>query len=68
METSTIKVGGMSCQGCVKSVTKVLLDLPGVGQAEVSLERGEARVDYQADKVTREAMKQAIEDAGFDAT
>lgn len=67
METSIIKVGGMSCQGCVASVTKVLLALPGVDQAEVSLERGEARVEYQAGKVTRAALKQAIEDAGFEA-
>lgn len=68
MESSIFKVGGMSCQGCVKSVTKVLLELPGVNQAEVSLERGEARVDYDAGKVTRAALRQAIEDAGFEAS
>lgn len=67
MESSTLKVGGMSCQGCVKSITKVLLELPGVDQAEVSLERGEARVAYDAGKVTPAALKQAIEDAGFEA-
>ncbi len=67
MESTLLKVGGMSCQGCVKSVTKVLLDLPGVDQAEVSLERGEASVDYDAGKVSRDALRRAIDDAGFEA-
>ena len=67
METSIVKVGGMSCQGCVNSVTKVLLELPGVAAAEVSLERGEARVAYDAGKVTHAALQRVIEDAGFEA-
>lgn len=68
MESTLLKVGGMSCQGCVKSVTKVLLEQPGVAKAEVSLERGEARVAYDAGKVTRDALKQAIDNAGFEAS
>lgn len=67
MDSTKLKVGGMSCQGCVKSITKVLLELPGVSRAEVSLERAEAAVDYDAGKVTRDALKQAIDDAGFEA-
>jgi len=66
MESTIVKVGGMSCQGCVKSVTKVLLETPGVSKAEVSLERGEAVIDYDAGKVTRDALKQAIDGAGFE--
>jgi copper chaperone len=66
MESTIVKVGGMSCQGCVKSVTKVLTELPGVGKAEVSLERGEAAVEYDAGRVTRDMLKQAIDDAGFE--
>ena len=68
METAVVKVGGMSCQGCVKSVTKVLQDLPGIAQAEVSLERGEASVVYDAAKVGRDAMLRAIDEAGFEAS
>jgi copper chaperone len=67
METTVLKVGGMSCGGCVKSVTKVLQELPGVAKAEVSLEKGEATVDFEAGRVTRAAMAQAIADAGFEA-
>lgn len=67
MESTVIKVGGMTCQGCVKSVTTVLQGLPGVSKADVSLDRGEARVDYDAARVTPQDMKTAIEDAGYDA-
>lgn len=67
MENVVIKVGGMSCGGCVKSVTGVLAALPGVAQAQVSLEAGEARVAYDPAQVGVERMRQAIEAAGFEA-
>jgi copper chaperone len=67
MGTMVLKVGGMSCGGCVKSVTGVLEALPGVTKAEVSLEKGEATVCFEAGKVTREQMIQVIDDAGFEA-
>lgn len=67
MENTVIKVGGMSCQGCVKNISGVLGALAGVASAEVSLEAGEARVAYDVKAVSREALVGAIEDAGFDA-
>lgn len=67
METKVMKVGGMSCQGCVKSVTNVLQALPGVEKAEVSIERGEARVEFDPARVDVAALKGAIEGAGFEA-
>ena len=42
MEAVVIKVGGMSCQGCVRNITGVLTVLEGVATAEVSLEAAEA--------------------------
>ena len=68
METTTIKVGGMSCGGCVKSVTGVLTALDGVAKAEVSLEQKQAVVEFDAAKVNRAQLAQVIEDAGFDAS
>ncbi len=67
MEEAIIKVKGMSCQGCVKSVTRVLQELPGVSRAEVSLERGEARVNYDVAQVGLDAVRRAVADAGFEA-
>ncbi len=68
METTTIKVDGMSCGGCVASVTKVLSELPGVAKAEVVLEPGQATVEFDAGQVSRATLCATIEDAGFEAT
>ena len=68
MDTTTIKVDGMSCGGCVKSVTGVLTALDGVAKAEVSLEQKQAVVEFDAAKLTRDQLKAVIEDAGFEAS
>ncbi len=68
MDSAVIKVGGMSCQGCVRNVTGVLQAQPGVEQVDVSLEHGEATVRYDGSKVALGQLRSAIEDAGFDAT
>ena len=67
MENTVIKIGGMSCQGCVKNINGVLGALPGVASADVSLEAGEAKVAFDPQLVSRAALVEAIEDAGFDA-
>jgi copper chaperone len=67
MENTVIKVGGMSCQGCVKNITDVLNGMSGVASAEVSLDAGEAKLTFDPQLVSREALLGAIEDAGFDA-
>lgn len=64
MET-VLKVSGMSCQGCVKSVTRVLSEVADVSAVDVSLENAEARIQH-AEGASVEAMRQAIEDAGFE--
>ena len=63
-----IGVGGMTCQGCVKNVTRVLQALPGVAEANVSLEAEQARVVYESQFVTPQQFKAAIEEAGFDVS
>ncbi len=68
METTTIKVDGMSCGGCVTSVTGVLTALDGVAKAEVSLEQKQAVVEFDSGKLTRDQLKSVIEDAGFEAS
>jgi copper chaperone len=67
MQETVIKVGGMSCQGCVSNVTGVLQALPGVSAVDVSLEAGEARVRHDPAQSDVAALRSAIEDAGFDA-
>lgn len=65
MAEITLKVEDMSCGGCVRNVTKVLQGLPGVAEAVVSLEAAQAVVRFDPAQVTVEAMRAAVEDAGF---
>ena len=67
METTTIKITGMSCGGCTASVTKVLSETLGVAKADVQLSPGQATVEFDPARVTREALCAAIDDAGFEA-
>lgn len=62
----TIPVGGMTCGGCVSTITGKLQQLPGVKAVEVSLERKRALVTYDAAKVTAKALVEAVRDAGFE--
>ena len=68
MTSIVLKIGGMSCQGCVKNLTGVLQALAGVVTVEVSLEKAEARVEFDEAKGKREDLASAVIDAGFEAS
>ncbi len=69
METLTLKVNGMTCGGCVRSVKKVLESVPGVRSAEVSLEQAQATVllDAAGSPAMLAALRSAVEAAGYEA-
>ena len=66
METLTLNIKGMTCGGCVKSVTSVLEKIAGVSSVEVSLEQNRATIAYNPEQAKPAQFKAAIEDAGFD--
>ena len=66
METVAIDVQGMTCNGCVSSVSRVLKSVPGVGDAQVTLTPGRATVTYDPAKTSIAALCSAIADAGYD--
>jgi copper chaperone len=67
METTVLKISGMTCMGCVNSVKKVLNAVDGVQSSEVSLEKAQATVVYDAGRAQPAQFKRAVEDAGFEA-
>ena len=67
METLTLNIGGMTCGGCVKSVTRILENTKGVAKAEVSLDNKNAIIEFDPAKINPEALIEAIEDGGYDA-
>ena len=65
--TITLKIDGMHCGGCVRSVEKAARSLDGVSNVSVSLENAELSADVASpEQIT--ALKSAIEDCGFDVT
>ena len=67
METTVVKITGMTCMGCVASVKKVLTAIDGVQSADVSLEKAQATIGYDAARARPAQFKTAIEDAGYEA-
>ena len=67
METTVVKISGMTCMGCVASVKKVLAAIDGVQNVDVSLEKAQATIGYDAARARPAQFKTAIEDAGFEA-
>lgn len=67
METVELKVEGMDCEGCVKSVTRMLSGVPGVREVQVSLAQASAKVTYDPAQASVAAMKKAVERAGYKA-
>lgn len=66
MEKTKLKIGGMSCQHCVKTVTDALTALEGVQSAKVNLRKGEAVVRFDELYVNAVNLRDAITQAGFE--
>jgi copper chaperone len=67
METTLLNIEGMTCEGCVKSVTRTLQGVAGVQGVEVSLAHANARVTYDPAKTGVAELKRAVERAGYEA-
>ena len=62
---ATIKVTGMTCDGCAKSVERALSKVDGVRGAKVIYERGIAEVTYNDSRVTLDQLHAVIRETGF---
>lgn len=63
----SIKITGMSCDHCVRRVTKALEALEGVTDVRVDLEAGVATFE-RSGTVSREDIRKAIQEAGYTAS
>jgi len=64
MATVTLNVEGMSCGHCVNSVEGAMKELGATGQ--VDLANKQVTVTYDESQITLDAVKEAIEDQGYD--
>lgn len=65
MIKETVKVEGMHCGGCVRSVTNAIKRVAGVKEAEVSLEKETASVEFDSEVTNLSEIRIAVEEAGY---
>ncbi|MFZ1425253.1 MAG: heavy metal-associated domain-containing protein [Geminicoccaceae bacterium] len=61
-----LRVEGMGCDGCVRSVRDALAAVPGVLRADVELEQGTATVEASP-AVDPAGLIAAVDEAGYEA-
>jgi copper chaperone len=64
MQNVTLKVEGMSCGHCVNSVEMALKN--GGAKGQVDLASKTVQIQYDESKLSIEAIKEMIEDQGYD--
>ena len=65
---TTLTIKGMTCGGCVAAVKVQLKKTEGVTAYDVSLEKGEAGVSYDAAKTTPEKIAESVSKTGFETS
>lgn len=67
VQTVRIPVEGMSCVACAARIKKTLTTVDGVKAVEVHLGERNARVEFDARRVTPERLAATIKDLGYSA-
>ncbi|MCC5831351.1 MAG: heavy-metal-associated domain-containing protein [Phycisphaeraceae bacterium] len=70
--TINLSIEGMKCGGCVDSVCKGLVALPGVTKVDIDLDvekspSGTGRVEFDPNRITPEGIIAAVGKLGFSA-
>ena len=65
--THRYTISGMTCQNCVRHVTRALSSLPGVTAVDVNLEKGSATVESSA-PIPFDKVQAAVSEAGYEAS
>ena len=63
----TLNIEGMHCASCVARIERSLAALPGVARAAVNLAMETGTIAYDPDKVTVDAIVQAVDGLGYKA-
>jgi len=64
-EKAALKIGGMTCATCVKTIEKSLKRLDGISSVTVNLGAEKAYITFNPKIATIADMKKAIEEAGY---
>jgi copper chaperone len=64
--STVFAVKGMSCERCVNSIQNAISELEGVMTVAVDLEEKRVVVGYNAGVVSKQTIKETIEDQGYE--
>jgi mercuric ion transport protein len=64
-QTSSYRIGGMTCEACARHVEHDVQLLPGVQRVQVSYEQGTAQVRFNAAVTPAAQVEQAINGTGY---
>ncbi len=65
MKTNILKLRGMSCASCARSVEEAMRSVPGVAEVSVNFGAEQATLEYDSNRTSLEQIQQAIVDAGY---
>ena len=60
----TFVIAGMSCGGCVNSLTRVLKSVPGIEPLKIEVGKAQLRLD--TDRANPDSVRAAVAQAGFE--
>jgi cation transport ATPase len=60
-----VKIGGLACSFCAQSIYKAFRRMEGVQQVNVSLAHEEVFIQYDANGLTEQDLKQTLRDLGY---
>ena len=66
MTKESLKVEGMTCQHCVKTITDALEKIAGTNKVAVDLDKKEVQVDYNEEKTNLQEISDKIVEVGFE--
>jgi copper chaperone CopZ len=65
---AVIRIEGMHCHRCEAAIQKSLSLVPGVHEAEVDFNSGQASVLFDHSQATPQQLVEVIREAGYEAT
>jgi len=65
MKTEHLIVTGMTCGGCVNSLTQAMKAITGVSDVNILLATGETSVQYDENLASSDQLRLAVENAGY---
>jgi len=68
MDTTTLKLRGMSCASCANSIEETISSVPGVSECNVNFGAEQATVKYNPQKTDIKQIQDAVDAAGYSAT